>query len=88
MSTAVERGELYRLVDLLPERDLSTAERVLRGLLALEDDSVLRVILCAPEDTEPTLPDEEAAVQRARDDLRQGRVHTQDEARRLLLAEE
>ena len=88
MDTEVERAELYRLVDLLPERDLNTAERVLRGLLALEDDPVLRALLHAPADTEPTSPDEEAAVQRARDDVRQGRVYSQDEVQRLLLREE
>jgi hypothetical protein len=82
-----DRTILYRLVDLLPERDLDTAEHVLRGLLALDGDPVLNALLNAPEDDEPVTQEEEEAVQRAREDIAAGRVYTHEEAKRLLLGE-
>jgi DNA-3-methyladenine glycosylase I len=75
---------LYRLVDLLPERDLDTAEHVLRGLLALDGGPVLSALLNAPEDDEPVTQEEEEAVRRAREDLAAGRVYTHEEAARLI----
>jgi hypothetical protein len=59
-----ERQTLHRLIDQLPEDDLSTAERVLR---ALSETKAARTPLdAAPFDEEPETPEEQAAVEEAR----------------------
>jgi hypothetical protein len=83
----IDRTRLYRLVDLLPERDLDTAAHVLRGLLALDGDPVLNALLNAPEDDEPVTQEEEEAVRRAREDIAAGRIYGHEEAKRLILGD-
>ena len=84
MSVTVDRVRLHQLVDALRERDLDTVHHMLRGLLALDGDPVLNAFVSAPEDDEPVTPEEEAAVQRARADIDAGRVHSHEEAKRIL----
>ena len=74
MSALPKRENLRRLVELLPERDLDAAERVLEGLIALEQDPVRLAIANAPYDDEPVTPEEEAAVQRGRAQAARGEL--------------
>ena len=83
MSAIQERKRIRHLVDLLPENDLPVAERVLRGLIG-ESDPVLRALVNAREDDEPTSDEEEAAVQEALAELAAGDTSsTHDLMRRL-----
>ena len=62
---------LHRLVDQLPETEMPVAVRFLE-------------FLCADTDQEPLSADDRAAIQRARDDLRQGRSVSLDELKQEL----
>lgn len=74
------RETLRRLVERLPDADLAVAERVLRGLLALDDDWDLGESPVG----EPATPDEKEALREADDDLKAGRIHSGDEVKRML----
>ncbi len=88
LSAIPKRENLRRLIELLPERELETAEHVLEGLIALEADPVLRAIREAPEDDEPVTPDEEEALRRDMDGTLKGRVYSHEEARAILLGDD
>ena len=88
MTVTAERDILYRLVDLLPERDLDAARRMLRGLLTPEDDPVLRAFLEAPEEDEDMSARDLEALARGAADVVAGRMVSHEEARRILLATE
>jgi hypothetical protein len=62
---------LHRLVDSLPEEDLTTAGRLLVGLTATAD-AVERALLLAPPDDEPHTDDEDGGLTEARRDLARG----------------
>lgn len=55
------KEELHSLIDRLPEAELQAARRFLEYLCE-RDDPVLRALLNAPEDDEPTTPEEDEAV--------------------------
>ena len=74
------KESLHRLVDALPEGAWDEAERYLQALQT--DDPVLRALLLAPWDDEPETDEERAAVEEAREDLRQGRTVSMDEVMR------
>jgi hypothetical protein len=77
-----ERQTLHRLIDELPEEDLSTAERVLR---ALSQSKAPRMPLdAAPFDEEPETPEERAAVAEARAQADRGELIPQEELERKL----
>ena len=78
-----QRSTLHRLVDSLPEEDLTTAGRLLVGL-TMTADAVERALLLAPDDDEPETPEERAAVEEALRDLREGRTVPHEEVKRLL----
>ena len=59
-----DRATLHRLVDILPEEDLTTAGRLLVGLRATADP-VERALLLAPLDDEPDTDDEDGGVTEA-----------------------
>lgn len=70
--TATER--LHRLVNMLPEREQETAERVLE-VLAERPDTVDRMTLflaLAPDDDEPLTDADRAAIEQARAEYRAG----------------
>jgi hypothetical protein len=67
------RDTLHRLIDELPESELTTAERFLNYLRATTDP-VLRVLLEAPIDDESETEEERQAVQEAREELARGEV--------------
>jgi hypothetical protein len=63
------RDTLHRLIDELPESELTAAERFLNYLLATADP-VLQALLEAPPDDEPETEEERQAVHEAREELR------------------
>ena len=77
------RDSLHRLIDELPESELTTAERFLNYLRATTNP-VLRALLEAPLDDEPEADEERRAVQEAREELARGEVRTLEEVRREL----
>jgi hypothetical protein len=82
------REDVKRLVDALPEGDLSTVARLLRGLLALEEGGEpMWTLEDAPEDD--PLPDEVELLEDARAREARGEVEyvSHEEARRILLGE-
>ncbi len=58
------REELHKLVDHLPEADVSAARKILRALV----DPVELALLTAPPDDEPESEAERAAVEKALSD--------------------
>jgi hypothetical protein len=69
MAVVTTKERLHRLVDELSDDD---AERAL-GLVKTEfEDPVLRAFRDAPEDDEPLTPEEEAALERSRQEYRHG----------------
>jgi hypothetical protein len=77
------RATLHRLVDSLPEEDLTTAGRLLVGLTTTAD-AVERALLLAPFDDEPDTDDEDGGLTEARRELARGEwVSTEDLERDL-----
>ena len=74
------RDILHRLVDELPEEDISTARRVLQALSAVPAPHVL--LEGASFDDEPDDDDFDGGLTEARADAEAGRVVSQEEVRR------
>ena len=79
MSAPPVRDNLRRLVQLLPESDLETAERVLRGLLSLHEDPFLQTLSAARPDDEPMDEEELAAEAEADQAISKGRLRSHDD---------
>lgn len=77
------RATLHRLVDSLPEEDLTTAGRLLVGLSATAN-AVDRALLLAPPDDEPDMDDEDGGLTEARRELARGEGISTEELRREL----
>jgi hypothetical protein len=78
-----QRAILHRLVDSLPEEDLTTAGRLLVGL-TMTADPVERALLLAPVDDEPDTDDEDGGLTEARRELARGEgISTEDLEREL-----
>jgi len=75
------RATLHRLVDSLPEEDLTTAGRLLVGLSATAN-AVDRALLLAPPDDEPDMDD--GGLTEARRELARGEGISTEELRREL----
>jgi hypothetical protein len=82
----MDRTTLHRLVGLLPERELETAEHVLRALVthARLPDALAN----APEDDEPLTEEDILALTESRADILAGRLYSHEEVKRFLLGEE
>ena len=78
------KERLRRLVDELPESEVPAAERYLEYLRLVGRDPVLHAFLTAPEDDEPETDEERAAIDEAREDVKQGRLYSLEEVRREL----
>ena len=76
------REALHGLVDELPDYALADAER---HLAALRDDPMLRVLMAAPLDDEPTTPEEDEGAREAWEEYLRGECVSADEAKRMLL---
>jgi hypothetical protein len=74
------REALHRLIDEMPEEDLSTAERVLQGLRALSSPHVPPDQ--APFDDEPDEDDFDGGLTEARAEIAAGRVVSHEEVKR------
>jgi hypothetical protein len=77
------RATLHRLVDSLPEEDLTIAGRLLIGLTATAD-AVERALLLAPPDDEPGTDDEDGGLTEARRELARGEGISTGELERKL----
>jgi hypothetical protein len=77
------RAILHRLIDSLPEEDLTTAGRLLAGL-AVTADAVERALLLAPADDEPDTDDDDGGLTEARRELARGEGISTEELRREL----
>ena len=81
----ITREELRHLVDELPESELDTARRFLRYLRDTVDPLV-RTLLEAPEDDEPTTPEEDESAREAWQEYLRGEAISAEEAKRELLS--
>ena len=77
------REALHRLVDSLPEEDLTTAGRLLVGL-TVTADAVERALLLAPPDDEPDMDNDDGGLTEARRELARGEGITTEELEREL----
>jgi hypothetical protein len=73
---------LHRLIDDLPDDALPGVERYLS---AVRDDPMMRALMAAPLDDEPTTPDEDAGAREAIERYRRGEFVTADDSRARLL---
>ncbi|MGH3025703.1 MAG: hypothetical protein ACRDLR_04575 [Gaiellaceae bacterium] len=71
------KEQLLQRVQTLSENEAAETLR----LLDQRTDSLTRLLDNAPEDDEPTTPEEEALVQQARDEIARGETITLDELR-------
>jgi hypothetical protein len=78
------RDRLHRLVEELPEAEVSAAERYLEYLRLTGRDPVLCALLDAPEDDEAETEEERVAVAEAELDIQEGRVYSLEEVNREL----
>jgi hypothetical protein len=72
--SANERKQVRALVELVPDSDLATLTRLIRGLLATEGDPVLAALDRAPENDEPVSPEESEQVRRGIQEAARGEV--------------
>lgn len=80
----VAREQLYRLIDELPEAELSAAQRYLEYLRDTEWDRFTSLLDNAPEDDEPTNQDDEFSAEEALCEYRSGGTVSLDEFERAL----
>ena len=79
------RDDLYSLVDTLPRAGLEGARRYLEALKQADGDSADANLLLAPEDDEPTTPDEDEGAGEAWQEYLRGEAVRAEEAKRRLL---
>ena len=80
----VEREELRRLVDELPENELNAARRYLEFIRDVGKDPVRWALENATLDDEPETDEERERAERADEDFRAGRTTSMDELKREL----
>ncbi len=79
------KDDLHRLVDELPRNELHGAKRYLEYLRNM-GDPFLRALSEAPEDDEPTTPEEDEGAEEARQEYLRGEWISMEEAKRDLLS--
>jgi hypothetical protein len=72
--SVTEREQVRALIELVPDGDLTTLARLVRGLLATEGDPMLAALDNAPEDDEPVSPEEAEQVRRGMQEAARGEV--------------
>jgi hypothetical protein len=72
----MSRDTLHDLVDRIPEEELPAARRFLEYLAV---SPAYRAALSAPPDDEPVTDADDAAITRARDEIRAGQIVSHDE---------
>jgi 3'-phosphoadenosine 5'-phosphosulfate (PAPS) 3'-phosphatase len=75
----MSRESLHELINRIPETDLTAAEKYLQFLAS---SAASRAALSAKPDEEPVTEGDAAAVRRALDDLRAGRVTSHEDVLR------
>ena len=75
----MSRDAFYNLIDRIPEEELPAAKRFLEYLLV---NPAYRAALSAPADDEPVTEADEAAIARASNEVRAGKVVSHDEVLR------
>lgn len=79
------KEDIYRVVDEIPEAELSTALRYLEQLRDEQtDDPVLRMLMEAPLDDEPETPEEAEAVAEAWQEYQRGETSSWEEVKKRL----
>jgi Ran GTPase-activating protein (RanGAP) involved in mRNA processing and transport len=84
LSVTVEREELRRLVDELPENELNAARRYLEFIRDVGKDPVRFALENATLDDEPETDEERERAKRADEDFMAGRTTSMDELKREL----
>lgn len=79
------RDEVHDLVDALPEDELTAARRYLEVLQSAPGDSLARFLAAAPDDDEPSTPEQDRAAAEAREAFRRGERISAAEVKRTLL---
>jgi hypothetical protein len=75
----MNRHTLHQLVDRIPEEELSAAQRFLEYLAV---SPAHRAALSAPADDEPVTANDAAAMARAQEEVRSGKVVSHDDVLR------
>ena len=83
-SVTVEREELRRLVDELPENELNAARRYLEFIRDVGKDPVRFALENAAPDDEPETVEERERAERADEDFMAGQTTSMDELKREL----
>ena len=79
----ITKEDLHKLVDRLPECEWEVSYWVLLAHLKQHDPLLWR-LMTAPEDDEEETEEERLAVEEGREDIRAGRVFTQEEVEEYL----
>ncbi len=79
------RDDVHELVDALPDSELPAVQRYLESLTRSLDDPLGRFLAAAPEDDEPTTPEEDRKAAEAREAFRRGERVAGEELKRTLL---
>ncbi len=74
------KAELHHMIDELPDNATDEAARLLRTL----HDPLMQALLAAPDDDEPTTPEEDAGAAEAREQYRRGEGRPWQDVRREL----
>ncbi len=81
---SMERDELHRMLDAIPERKLHDVRKILETFSDDESSPVRKAIENAPLDDEPETDEERRAVEEGEADIRAGRTLSTEELRREL----
>ena len=80
------KDELHRLVDELPQKELHGAKRFLEYLRNM-GDPLLQALMEAPEDDEPTTPEEDKGADEAWQEYLRGEARPWEDVRKELANE-
>ncbi|OFW77949.1 MAG: hypothetical protein A2201_13455 [Alicyclobacillus sp. RIFOXYA1_FULL_53_8] len=80
----LEREELHRILDEIPEGKLPVVRKYLKNVRDATDDPVRRAVENAPLDDEPETEEEIQAVEESKADIRTGRTLSNVELKREL----
>jgi hypothetical protein len=80
------RDEVRELLEAMPEEELLATQRYIEFLRSGYTDPVLWLLDTAPEDDEPTTPEEEEAVAESREQIRRGETISMEEIKRRYLS--
>ena len=82
---SMDRAELHRIIDTIPEDKVSAIGRLLKDAIDIAvDDPVRRSLASAPLDDEPLTDEEQARINSADEDLKTGQIRSMDEVKREL----